>query len=73
MDKLPVSLGMLSYQGHQTVDATLKSYAQTGFLELFQEAKVFFQSYTEADKRIADLTGIEHVGRSDNVGKGVSI
>ena len=68
MDKLPVSLGMLSYKGRKTVDASLKSYAQTGFLDLFQEAKVFFQSYTEDDKRIADQNGIEHVGRSDNVG-----
>lgn len=68
MDKLPVSLGMLSYKGHKTVDATLKSYAQAGFLELFQEAKVFFQGYSEEDKRIADRNGIEPVGRKDNVG-----
>jgi len=68
MDKLPISLGMLSYKGPKTVDATLKSYAQAGFLDLFQEAKVFFQSYTEEDKRIADQNGIEHVGRIDNVG-----
>jgi hypothetical protein len=68
MDKLPVSLGILSYKGPKTVDASLKSYAQAGFLDLFQEAKVFFQSYTEDDKRIADQNGIEHVGRSDNVG-----
>lgn len=68
MDKLPISLGMLSYKGPKTVGATLKSYAQTGFLDLFREAKVFFQSCTEEDKRIADQNGIEHVGRSDNVG-----
>lgn len=68
MDKLPISLGMLSYKGHKTVDATLESYSKTGFLDLFQEAKVFFQSYTDEDKHIAERHGIEHVGRLDNVG-----
>ncbi len=66
MQKLPVSVGILSYKAHKTIDHTLTQYGD--FLTHFEEAKVFFQCVSEADQRIAEKHKIAWQGRPDNIG-----
>lgn len=66
MKKLPVSVGILSYKAHKTIDKTLEQYGD--FLSYFEEAKVFFQCFSEQDKEIAEKYRIAYEGRPDNVG-----
>ena len=66
MEKLPVSVGILSFKAHKTIEKTLNQYGD--FLSYFKEAKVFFQCFSEQDKEIAEKYGIDYESRPDNVG-----
>jgi hypothetical protein len=66
MKKLPISAGILSFKAPQTIDATLAQYGD--FLRHFEEAKVFFQAFSETDREIARKHHIDYSGRTDNVG-----
>ncbi len=66
MKKLPISVGILSYKAHKTIEKTLQQYGD--FLSYFEEAKVFFQCFSEQDKEIAEKYRIAYEGRPDNIG-----
>lgn len=66
MEKLPISLGILSFKAPKTIDLTLTQYGD--FLSHFDEAKLFFQCFSETDKQIAESHHVLYEGRPDNIG-----
>ena len=67
-DKVPVSVGILSYKAPRTIAATLEAYAQHNFLDIFAEVKLFFQCVSDEDIQTAKKHKLEWCGRSDNIG-----
>jgi hypothetical protein len=67
-DPIPVSVGILSFKAHRTIAATLESYAQHHFLDLFTEVKLFFQCVSEDDIQIAHKYHLAWCERRDNIG-----
>ena len=73
MEKLPVSIGILSWNNVNTLRNTLKSYKKNGLLDLSEDIVILFQEITEADKAIAEEFKVKYIGLSDNVGIGNGI
>ena len=67
-DQVPVSVGILSYKAHKTIDATLHAYTQKNFLKPFPEVKLFFQCVSDEDVKISQKYDLEYMGRPDNIG-----
>jgi len=70
MNKLPLSIGILAWNSGQTLVETLITYYHNGLLELSDDIKLFFQEFSDEDKRIADHFGIEYIASPDNIGIG---
>ena len=68
MNKLPISVGILSFKAYKTIENTLQQYSDMNFFSIFQEAKVFFQTFCEKDKEIAEKFNIDYEKREDNIG-----
>ena len=68
MNKLPISVGILSFKAYKTIENTLQQYNDMNFFSIFQEAKVFFQTFCEKDKEIAEKFNIDYEKREDNIG-----
>ena len=66
MKKLPISRGILSFKAYKTIDKTLTQY--NDFLDYFEEAKLFFQTFCDVDKSIAEKHNIDYEYREDNIG-----
>ena len=66
MQKLPVSIGILSFKAYKTIDATLTQYRD--FLDHFDDAKVFFQTFCDLDREIAEKHNVQYLKRDNNIG-----
>ena len=72
--KLNISLSILSWNSHETLINTLKSYKRHGLLDMVGEVIIFFQETSERDLDIAKEFGIENIISSEtNVGIGPAI
>ena len=69
-EKLPISIGMLSWHSGQTLINTLYSYHVNGLLEMVNDVTIFFQEITEDDKMIANHFGVNYIESSRNIGIG---
>lgn len=63
-----VTLAMISWKAHATVQHTLASYEAAGILNLFSDRLVHFNEISAADREIADRFGFVASGTADNVG-----
>jgi hypothetical protein len=70
MNKLPISVGILSWHSGQTLVDTLFSYYQNGLLDIVNDTTILFQEITDEDKQIADHFGIKYIGSNKNIGIG---
>jgi len=70
MNKLPISIGILSWHSGQTLVDTLFSYYQNGLLDIVNDTTILFQEITNEDKQIADHFKIKYIGLNDNIGIG---
>lgn len=70
MEKLPLSIGILSWHSGQTLVDTLHSYYVSGLLELVNDVNILFQDVTDEDKQVADHFSIPYIGLNDNIGIG---
>lgn len=70
MNKLPISVGILSWHSGQTLVDTLFSYYQNGLLDIVNDTTILFQEITNEDKQIADHFKIKYIGLNDNIGIG---
>jgi hypothetical protein len=70
MEKLPISIGILSWKSHINLENTLKSYQKLGLLDIISDIKILFQEVCDEDKQIANYFNIKYIGLSNNIGIG---
>jgi hypothetical protein len=70
MEKLPISIGILSWHSGQTLINTLESYYNNSLLDIVNDVTILFQEVTDEDKQIADHFGIKYIGLNKNIGIG---
>jgi hypothetical protein len=57
-----LGIGVLSWRAHATLRQSLQSYAENGFLSLFDERVIYFSDISDADRSIAAEFGWEARG-----------
>lgn len=70
MEKLPISIGILSWNSGQTLVDTLTTYYQNGLIDIVNDVTVLFQEFNETDFQIVRHFGLNCIGLSTNVGIG---
>ncbi|MGU3374201.1 hypothetical protein [Chryseobacterium sp. M5A1_1a] len=70
MEKLPISICILSWKTGKTLKNTLKSYSKFGLLNMAEDIVILFQEVNEEDKKLADQYKIRYIGLQDNIGIG---
>lgn len=70
MEKLPVSICILSWKTGETLKNTLKSYKKYGLLEMSDDIVILFQEISEQDKKTAEKYGVRYIGLTENIGIG---
>lgn len=68
MDKLPLTIGILSWGARATLLNTLESYKEAGLLDIAAQVFVFFQEINQEDIDIANEYGLEYYGNDINLG-----
>lgn len=66
--KEDLTIGLLSWKAHQTLEKTLASYAEAGLTSLAARSFIFFNSITDEDRAIAAKYGWEALGSERNLG-----
>ncbi len=70
MNKLPISIGILSWNSGQTLVDTLESYYNNDLLGIVNDTTIIFQEIKDEDKQIANHFGIQYIGLNENIGIG---
>ncbi len=70
MEKLPISVCILSWKSGNTLKNTLKSYKKFGLLEMIEDIVVLFQEVSDEDKKTADQYKVKYIGLQENIGIG---
>jgi hypothetical protein len=70
MEKLPLSIGILSWNSGQTLVNTLATYYENGLFDIVNDYKILFQEISEQDKQIADYFSVPYIGLNNNIGIG---
>ena len=73
MEKLPISICILSWKNEITLENTLKSYKKNGLLTISDDITVLFQEVSVKDIQIAEKYGIKHIDLQENIGIGKGI
>ena len=53
MEKLPITIGILSWKSGQTLVNTLNTYFQQEFLHQINDVCILFQEFSQEDSQIA--------------------
>lgn len=70
MSKLPISVGILSWNAPQTLVETLTSYFEREFLDNINDVCILFNEISEQDKQVAEHFNIPYIGKETNIGIG---
>jgi hypothetical protein len=70
MERLPISIGILSWHSGQTLINTLESYYNNNLLNIVNDVTILFQEVTDEDKQIANHFEINYIGLNENIGIG---
>jgi hypothetical protein len=70
MEKLPISIGILSWHSGQVLVDTLTTYYNNGLFNIANDITILFQEVTEQDIEIATHFGLEFIGLKENIGIG---
>lgn len=70
MEKLPISVGILSWHSDKTLRNTLDSYVANGLFDIVDDVKIFFQETNSRDREIAEEYGIPRIESESNIGIG---
>jgi glycosyltransferase involved in cell wall biosynthesis len=73
MEKLPISICILSWNNAKTLTNTLKSYRKNGLLDLSEDIVILFQNISDTDKAVAEKFKVKYIGLEENVGIGNGI
>jgi hypothetical protein len=70
IEKLPISIGILSWNSNQTLRNTLESYRKNGLFEIVNDVTLFFQEVSDEDRKISKEYDIPFIGYEENIGIG---
>lgn len=70
MEKLPISIGLLSWKSTDVLINTLTSYFNNHLFEIVDDVNIFFQEFNENDKKIVSHFGLNYIPSPTNVGIG---
>lgn len=70
MDKLPISVGILSWRSGQVLVDTLTTYYNNGLFDMVDDITILFQEFNEQDYQIAKHFGLNVIGMNSNIGIG---
>ena len=70
MDKLPISIGILSWHSGQVLVDTLTTYHNNGLFDMVTDTTILFQEFNEQDYQIAKHFGLDFIGLNSNIGIG---
>lgn len=73
MQKLPVSICILSWKSTKTLRQTLVSYRKNGLLKISDDITILFQEAEEKDRLLASEFGIQSIALPENIGIGKGI
>ena len=68
MEKLPISIGILSWHSGQVLVDTLTTYYQNGLFDIVNDVTILFQEFNEQDYQIAKHFGLNVIGMNSNIG-----
>jgi PHD/YefM family antitoxin component YafN of YafNO toxin-antitoxin module len=70
MEKLPISVGILSWHSGQVLVDTLTTYYENGLFDMVNDVTILFQEVTPQDMEIARHFGLDFIGLQKNIGIG---
>jgi hypothetical protein len=70
MQKLPISIGILSWHSGQVLVDTLTTYYQNGLFDMIDDVTILFQEFNDQDYQIAKHFGLNVIGMNSNIGIG---
>jgi len=70
MEKLPISIGILSWHSGQVLVDTLTTYHNNGLFDMVNDVTILFQEVTQQDIQIATHFGLNFIGLQKNIGIG---
>ena len=70
MEKLPISIGILSWHSGQVLVDTLTTYYENGLFDMVNDVTILFQEVTPQDMEIARHFGLDFIGLQKNIGIG---
>lgn len=70
MEKLPISICILSWNNLKTLSNTLKSYKKNGLLSLSDDITILFQEASFEDIALANKFNIKYIALTENIGIG---
>jgi hypothetical protein len=70
---MSLSIGILSWGAHLTLENSLSSYKSNGLFDLADEISIFFNKITNKDIVIARKYGLEYLGDAKNIGIGKAL
>jgi hypothetical protein len=70
MEKLPISIGILSWNSGQVLVDTLTTYYDNGLFDMVNDVTILFQEYSQQDYKIAKHFGLDFIGETNNIGIG---
>lgn len=70
MEKLPISIGILSWHSGQVLVDTLTTYYENGLFDMVNDVTILFQEVTSQDIEIARHFGLDFIGLQKNIGIG---
>ena len=73
MEKLSISICILSWNNVKTLENTLKSYKKFGLLEMSEDIVVLFQEASEQDVKLAAKYNLKTIPLKENIGIGKAI
>ncbi len=70
MEKLPISIGILSWHSGQVLVDTLTTYHNNGLFDIVNDVTILFQEVNQQDIQIATHFGLDFIGLQKNIGIG---
>jgi hypothetical protein len=70
MEKLPISIGILSWHSGQVLVDTLSTYYENGLFDMVNDTTILFQEFNEQDYQITKHFGLDCIGLTNNIGIG---
>jgi hypothetical protein len=70
MKKLPISIGILSWNSGQVLVDTLTTFHNNGLFDMVNDVTILFQEFNEQDYQIAKHFGLNIIGMNSNIGIG---